>query len=447
MRIIIIKVAILLGFVSCLKETPYPMQVDFSYELADENQTSPVAVSIKNLSTGTDFYEWTFEGGIPAGSDEKNPGTVKFVSPGEHTIRLRAWNAVEESVKEMTVRVDSAVTIDFDVDILVNDFAPADVKITNKTRGAISYEWYFEGGTPSVSTSANPGTIKYTDEGMYEVRLKVFNGSEYFETSHTFTLQPRMAADFSFSPSLVDADMEAPLSLDVRNLTTNGLSYQWICEGAAVSDPSGKQGTRIRFEGPGTYAITLVADNQKEVLTVEKQVVIKENSGIFTFTGLQFGISEAKNSIGCFFSAAQQKVLVSDEMTSAETGVGVDIGFFALNSSFGYCYFLSPHLAKASAFPAIPGATRTTVLNSPSKYGVGVSMEEFEEITKAADMDRFTLWDGGENDYFSMDNHPPVVLFRTEDGRRGMVRLKEFVKNGAASYVLADLKIEKRSDE
>ncbi|MDR2817006.1 MAG: PKD domain protein [Proteiniphilum sp.] len=433
--------------VSCLKETPLPLNVDFGFELKDENRTSPVTVEVKNLSTGTDFYEWTFEGGIPDRSDEKNPEAVRFVTPGEHLIRLRAWNVVEESVKEIAVRVDSAVTIDFEVDVLINDFAPADVNIINKTRGATSYEWSFEGGVPSSSTLIEPGIVKYPEEGSYEVHLKVFNGSKYFETSKTFTLQPGMVAGFSFSPSTVDADMEAPLTLDVRNLTTNGLTYQWICEGATVHTPTAESGTNIRFENPGTYTVTLIADNLKEKLTVNREIVIKDNSGIFSFTGLRFGISEAKNTIGSFFSAKQQKVLVSGEINAEEIGKGIDIGFFALNSSFDYSYFLSPHLARDSAFPVIPGATQTTVVNIPAKYGIELSEQTFENIKKASDMDKFIVWKGGDNEYFGMNNQPVFALFKTEDGRRGIICLKEFVRNGAASHVVADLKIEKRPEE
>ncbi|MDR0348603.1 MAG: PKD domain protein [Tannerella sp.] len=440
-------IAILPAFVSCLKETSLPLNVDFSFELKNENRTSPVTVSVKNLSAGTDFYEWTFEGGIPDRSDEKNPEEVRFVTPGEHLIRLRAWNVVEERVKEAVIRVDSAVTVDFDVNVLINDFAPADVNIINKTRGAISYEWSFEGGIPSTSTLTHPGTVKYPEKGSYEVHLKVFNGSEYFETSKTFTLQPRMVADFSFSPSIVDADMEAPLTLDVHNLTTNGLTCQWICEGATVYDPTAKSGTSIRFETPGNYTVSLIADNQKEELTVNREIIIKENSGIFSFTGLKFGISEAKNTIGSFFSAQQRKVLITDEITSVETGKGIETGFFALNSSFDYCYFFSPHLARASAFPMIPGATQTTVVNAPAKHGIEVSEQIFDTIEKASDLDRFPVWEGDDNEYFGMNSQPVFVLLKTEDGRRGIIYVKEFVRNGAASHAIADLKIEKRPEE
>ena len=56
-------------------------------------------------------------------------------------------------------------------------------------------------------------------------------------------------------------------------------------------------------------------------------------------------------------------------------------------------------------------------------------------------------WSGNKKDYFTIDDCPHFVLFKTTDGRRGIIKVKEFVREGAASYVVADLKIEKRKDE
>jgi hypothetical protein len=37
-----------------------------------------------------------------------------------------------------------------------------------------------------------------------------------------------------------------------------------------------------------------------------------------------------------------------------------------------------------------------------------------------------------------------VVLFKTEDGRKGAVKIKDFVSAGTASYILVDIKIQKQ---
>ena len=222
---------------SCLKETVVPIESAFTVD-ASEDKTSPVTFQLKNESYGVEEYEWIFEGGIPSSSNERTPGKVVFTQAGEHKITLRVWNAVEERTSQQTIRVDSAMTIDFDFSIALNDIAPGVVSITNKSKGGSQYEWTFEGGIPSTSNQQHPGTITFADGGEHKIHLKVFNGSKYEELTKILTLQPPMQADFSYAPLPVDQDWEAPLTLKTTNLTTGGLSYHWVCAGANVLSPT-----------------------------------------------------------------------------------------------------------------------------------------------------------------------------------------------------------------
>ena len=222
---------------SCLKETAVPIESTFTIETS-EDKTSPVTIQLKNESYGAEEYEWTFEGGLPSSSTERTPGQVVFTQSGEHKITLRVWNAVEERTSQQTIRVDSAMTIDFDFSIALNDIAPGVVSITNKSKGGSQYEWTFEGGIPSTSNQQHPGTITFADGGEHKIHLKVFNGSKYEELTKILTLQPPMQADFSYAPLPVDQDWEAPLTLKTTYLTTGGLSYHWVCAGANVLSPT-----------------------------------------------------------------------------------------------------------------------------------------------------------------------------------------------------------------
>lgn len=439
---------ILIAVSACLKETPLPVKAVFEHQIEGENQTTPVKVNITNASTGADFYEWTFEGGNPADSREKNPGQVVFSEPGEHRITLRAWNDVKEAVSEIVVRVDSAVAIKFDYEVLVNDFAPAEVRIDNLTRGASNFEWTFEGGTPATSVLASPGIVRFTDEGNHRIHLKVNNGSEWFEMEKTFALLPRLASDFAWAPILVDEDMEAPLTATVKNLSKNCLSVKWLCEGGIIKDETANE-TSIRFTQPGTYTISMLTDNLKEQHTVSKQITVKENCGIHTFKDIHFGINEAKNTIGCFFAADLKRIVLFKETDTPEIGKLIDIGFLGQNSTFGEegeFYFFSPHKARNAAFGDIAGATRTQVRNLPGA-GNTPTEEEFNKITKASGMDAFDFTEGSAHEQLRFDNLPAFVFFRTEDERRGIVMIKEVVRNGKGSYIVTDIKIEKRKDE
>lgn len=430
---------------SCLKENAILISSSFSIEVA-EDKTSPVVVQLKNESYGADEYEWTFEGGSPNSSREKQPGVVTFTEPGEHKILLRVKNAVEEKVSEQTIRVDSALSLNFDYEIAINDIAPAVVSLRNLSKGGSHYEWTFEGGAPSSSTSVYPSAVTFKDGGEHKIHLRVFNGSRYEEISKTFTLQAPMHADFSYTPSAVDQDWEAPLTLITKNLTTSGLTYEWQCAGATVHQAEAKN-TTIRFERAGNYKLTLLARNGKEEQRIEKTLTIKPNSGIIAQSDLKFGINEAKNTIGCFYSAYAGGVVTSKHIADAQLGNKVDFGFFALNSAFNYCYFFAPNEAAASSFPPIAGARGASFVHQLASYGITLSDADFESIKQATDFNRFQYWRETSPKHFDKNSSPHFVLLRTADGRRGIVRVKRYVFAGAASYILADIKLEKRPEE
>ena len=44
---------------------------------------------------------------------------------------------------------------------------------------------------------------------------------------------------------------------------------------------------------------------------------------------------------------------------------------------------------------------------------------------------------------FNKDLIPRIVLFQTSDGRKGAIKIKEYVNEGLQSYILADIKIQK----
>ncbi len=432
-------------FSSCLHEQPAPISSVFSIEIAEDKST-PVLVQLKNESYGADEYEWTFEGGSPSSSREKQPGSVTFTEPGEHKIRLRVRNAVEEKVSEQTIRVDSALSLSFDYAIAINDIAPAVVSLRNLSKGGSRYEWTFEGGEPSSSTSAYPSVVTFKDGGTHRIHLKVFNGSRYEELSKSFTLQAPMRADFSYTPSAVDHDWEAPLTLTTKNLTTSGLTYAWQCAVATVHQAKAES-TSVRFERAGNYKLVLFARNGKEEQRIEKTITIKPNSGIIEQSDLKFGINEAKNTIGCFYCAYAGGVVTSKRIADEHLGDKVDFGFFALNSAFNYCYFFAPNEAVTSSFPLIRGARGASFVHQPSSQGAALSDADFEGVKQATDFNRFQLWQEASPKHFDKNSSPHFVLLRTTDGRRGIIRVKGYVSTGVASYILADVKIEKRPEE
>ena len=68
---------------------------------------------------------------------------------------------------------DVPVKADFKIEVVNNDYsAPVVVKITNKSSGADTYEWTFEGADRTSSTEINPRPITYSQSGVYKIKLK-----------------------------------------------------------------------------------------------------------------------------------------------------------------------------------------------------------------------------------------------------------------------------------
>jgi hypothetical protein len=162
----LLYVCIGVALFSCKQEQVIPAHADFSYEIVNDNFTVPVKIKVTNNSSGGNQYKWTFENGTPATSEKRDPGEVVFNNAGSFNIKLETWNADSHDEKSVNVTMDSSVAIDFIPEILVNEYAPAQVKITNKTVGASSFSWTFAGGQPATASTQDPGTIAFATPGM-----------------------------------------------------------------------------------------------------------------------------------------------------------------------------------------------------------------------------------------------------------------------------------------
>lgn len=427
---------------SCYKETDLLVNTAFQASIKNNNYTAPVSVSLENNTTGADFYEWTFAGATPAFSKEQNPETVVYAKAGTYTIKLEAWNSTHRNVKEFTFSVDSAVAISFDAEILVNDYAPARVKLTNRTTGASSFAWTFEGGTPASSTSRNPDNVEFDAAGEHKISLTVTNGRESFSLSKTVVLEPKINVDFVIQPSFDDFDYEVPFIASLVNQTTGGLTYEWTSTGGSIASKNEKN-TSISFTTAGTYSISLTGDNQKEAKTQTKTITLKSNSNLYTLNNVKFGIKKAESSIGCSYSLSQRTILTKEEINSA-TGKEVNLLFFGLDAGFSRCYFLSPTDAVTSGFTSIPGATHTYFVNDLSVSGLSFTDNDFTTMTTDARLRTLDIRQAAStSSWFTNVYLPRLVLFETASGIKGAIRIKAFVSEGDASYVLADIKVQK----
>jgi PKD repeat protein len=252
-----------------------------------------------------------------------------------------------------------------------------------------------------------------------------------------------MTVDFDWRVDPIDNDYEAPLLLHLNNLSTNAVSYEWEIVGATPS-LSAATNPDINFASAGTYTIILKSTNDKETKILQKQVTIQPNTNLLSFNNVKLGISSAHSTIGCFFSSYLGTVIKQGEVT-ATNGSKIDFGFFGLNSSFSYNQFVSPDEVQNTAFSAIPNSTHTKVINSQELIGTQLSSSGFTAINQGSDFNSINVneTNAGKTPFINAVVSR-VVLFKTEDGRKGAVKIKDFVSAGTASYILVDIKIQKQ---
>lgn len=438
----ILFISLALLVLTCVDEQAIPVTIDISYAVSNGSYTVPADVTISNNTTGADFYRWTFEGATPTTSNKKQPGTISFSQAGTYIVKLEAWNDFQRSEKEITIQLDSAVTLDFQLDILVNDFVPATVKITNGTEGASSYEWTFEGGNPATSTLANPPNVLFDTPGEHTITLRVGNGREFFSSSQTIFLKPALLPDFEIIPSFEDEDYEAPLMATLQNKTISGIRYTWSSTAGTIQNTSAEH-TEISLPSAGEYTVTLTVDNDKETKNIQRTITVKENTNLYVMENITLGISAAHNTIGTLYSPRLRQTILSGDL-NAENGPLIDLAFFAINSSFGYSRFISPDSSTKFSFPSIPNAQHTYIINDVETSGLSFTVTDFDAMINDVPIASLPIQahDSGVA-YFASEETPRIVLFETHDGRKGAIKIKSFVSAGLESRIVADIKIQK----
>lgn len=207
-------------------------------------------ITFTDLSEGTPT-EWAWEfipkdGGETITSGEQNP-VITFEAPGVYTVNLTVSNPAgsDEKTKTdwITIIDASYVEADFKADTR-KTYSGEMVQFTDASLGtAESWNWIFEGGTPSTSADQNP-TVTYSTAGKFKVTLEVSNG---FKTSAKervgyITVAPGdgLLAFLTFNG---DANDSGPLALAVTNdgnsVTFGGEDRDNLSNATAVFDGSG----------------------------------------------------------------------------------------------------------------------------------------------------------------------------------------------------------------
>jgi PKD repeat protein len=438
-----IYLSMVLLFISCHQEESTKVEIDVTLHVKD-NHTSPLVVTVENNTRYAEEYLWTFEGGDPATSSKRNPGMVTFAAPGEHRISLEAWNIAERDSKTFTVRVDSIVSADFDIQADINNYAPATFLINNRSSGGASYLWLFDGAQPQTYEGKNPPAITYSSPGTYTVVLMADNGSALTTTSKQIEVRESLDASFTIIPSFEDADdMEAPLRATFETQLQGVESLRWECEGASFTDAA-FAGAVMLIPAAGTHTVYLEVSNGKETKRIFRQITVKENCNLRTHKDIKLGISTAQSTVGPFYSTRLRQVIKSNEVNTANAPL-IDIAYFGFDNTFSRNRFVSPDQLETTTLVEFENASATRFINKQESGDIHLSVQEFETMTTDALLKTLQIKNVNNEDvYFEDIPLPRIVLFETSDGRKGAIMVKQIVKAGKEdSYIVADIKIQK----
>ena len=428
---------------SCYRETELPVVAVFEVRIEHGNHTMPVRIQLDNRTTGANFYRWTFEGGSPGTSTQKNPGTITYSQAGTFRILLEAWNDGYSTEKEYFITIYPALRVDFEVEIPINNFAPVELVLTNTGSEAHSYEWHFEGAETTTSTEREPQNIIFRNPGTHTITLTAFNGFEHFSTSRTIEVLPALEVDFEIIPDFYSEDFEVPFTAVLQNKTISGLNFLWTSSSGTITNTTAEH-TEIHITEAGTHTITLQAENGKESKTKSLELTLHPNSNLFRVRDVRFGVKQAENTIGSLFSLDRRRIFLSNEVRSADEPF-INLVFFSVDANLQNNKFISPTVAHNYDFFPMPLATATYFVNSQAGTGINFTAEDFSAMQDDLPLQNLDIRANANDTWFSTADLPQVILFETADGRKGAIKIREAVRDGNRSYILTDIKYQKES--
>lgn len=445
------KTLLLLIFIvltSCYQETAIVIEGDFTTSYADQDESVPVIIKIDSKITGADTYEWIFEGGNPSTSNLKNPGEIQYDKQGTYSIKLKATNADGES-KEIskTVVIKEGISIEFTHEIIKSTYSPVEVVLTNSTLGeGLTFKWEFQDGMPAEFTGKTPPNVVFTTPGDHTIRLTVSNGFESQKQSKTITVAPLLVSLFSYETTFEDDDNQAPVTINFTNKSISATNYKWTFEGGnpAVST---EENPKVVFANPGTHGVILEALNDKTSQIFKSTITVLQDTNLRTFTNIKLGINAGHNgnNIGAMFSTVTRQVYKANEINDQNSSL-IDIVFQGLNSNFTYNRFVSPDQANNYGFMALKNAQSTIFINSQNLCNCGLNFTEaqFDAMVNDNSIKALNISYSAAGAQEFGFTYPRIILFKTQDGRKGAIKIKEMVKNGTSSYILCDIKVQKQ---
>ncbi len=214
-----------------------------------QDSISERVVYFQNQSQFTSNYDWDF--GDSQKSNEKTP-SIAYAKDGIYTIRLLVYNDCDTSIFSKTIRIATKPIADFSHKAPTG-CAPLLVNFQEKSsENTTSFVWYFEGGTPNISTESNP-KIAYEKAGKYAVTLVVKNAEGIDSLYKKDWIIVHSLPLSRFIPTVKGNEVA------FQNTSINALQYKWDFGDSTTSQ---EVNPKHLYKKAGKYNVKLIAENE-----------------------------------------------------------------------------------------------------------------------------------------------------------------------------------------
>ena len=238
------------------------------FSLVQSSGCLPFIATFTNTSSSNSAtYNWTFVGGNPATSTDKNP-VVTYNSVGNFDVKLIVSNT---TYSDTLAKKNAIVTVSKPTSAFTQSVNGGNVLFTNTSLGASAYTWIFGDGT-NISTAQNP-THTYND-GVYTVKLIVVSACGSDTSAKTLTIVTLPKANFMATTTAACA----PMTVDFTNQSSaNSTAYNWTFTGGNPATSTAKNPTVV-YKKSGEYDVQLVATNAagNDTLFLKKYVSVND---------------------------------------------------------------------------------------------------------------------------------------------------------------------------
>ena len=168
--------------------------VNASFSASQTSLTVGQSVQYTNTSTGSNSWNWVFEGGTPSTSTLQNP-SVTYNSIGVYDVSLTAKNGSDQDVETknnfITVSPQSggelSVEVDIDPGTTICEFGDVNlIAIASGGTGSYQYTWTWDVNNQEVSGNSLNVTNLSQNANIY---LKVISGTEQIDKTISLTIK------------------------------------------------------------------------------------------------------------------------------------------------------------------------------------------------------------------------------------------------------------------